>query len=122
MTLKKKIFSEDGETIFDEIVIYKKGNYWQFRVWLENKKHAGKSLKTKKKTVAREKAKDLYLAIYSKLQEGNKFFSMTSQEGVDAYFKERYNDVIEGLIVEKIHRVSGYHLDKFLAFVGKRIN
>ena len=122
MTLKKKIFSEDGETIFDEIVIYKKGNYWQFRVWLENKKHARKSLKTKKKTVAREKAKDLYLAIYSKLQEGNKFFSMTAQEGVDAYFKERYNDVIEGLIVEKIHRVSGYHLDKFLAFVGKRIN
>ena len=122
MTLKKKIFSEDEETIFDEIVIYKKGNYWQFRVWLENKKHARKSLKTKKKTVAREKAKDLYLAIYSKLQEGNKFFSMTSQEGVDAYFKERYNDVIEGLIVEKIHRVSGYHLDKFLAFVGKRIN
>ena len=122
MTLKKKIFSEDEETIFDEIVIYKKGNYWQFRVWLENKKHARKSLKTKKKTVAREKAKDLYLAIYSKLQEGNKFFSMTAQEGVDAYFKERYNDVIEGLIVEKIHRVSGYHLDKFLAFVGKRIN
>ena len=122
MTLKKKIFSEDEETIFDEIVIHKRGNYWQFRVWLENKKHARKSLKTKKKTVAREKAKDLYLAIYSKLQEGNKFFSMTSQEGVDAYFKERYNDVIEGLIVEKIHQVSGHHLDKFLAFVGKRIN
>ena len=47
---------------------------------------------------------------------------MTSQEGVDAYFKERYNDVIEGLIVEKIHQFSGHHLDKFLAFVGKRIN
>ena len=39
MTLKKKIFSEDEETIFDEVVIYKRGNYWQFRVWLENEKN-----------------------------------------------------------------------------------
>ena len=76
MTLKKKIFSEDEETIFDEAVIYKRGNYWHFRVWLENeKKYARKSLKKTKKTIAREKAKDLYLTIYSKLQEWNKFFS-----------------------------------------------
>ena len=39
MTLKKKIFSEDEEKIFDEVVIYKRGNYWQFRVWLENEKN-----------------------------------------------------------------------------------
>ena len=49
ITLKKKIFSEDEKTIFDEAVIYKRGNYWHFRVWLENeKKYARKSLKTTK--------------------------------------------------------------------------
>ena len=121
MTLKKKIFSEDEETIFDEAVIYKRGNYWHFRVWLENeKKYASKSLKTTKKSEAKEKAKDLYLTIYSKLQEGNKFFSMTAQEGVDTYLKDRYNDVITGLIVKKRHQVLGQHLDKFLSFVGKK--
>ena len=67
------------------------------------KKYVRKSLKTTKKTVAREKAKDLYLTIYSKLQEGNKFFSMTVQEGVDTYLKEKYNNVIAGLIIEKWH-------------------
>ena len=67
------------------------------------KKYARKSLEITKKTIAREKAKDLYLTIYSKLQEGNKFFSMTAQEGIDAYLKERYNDVITGLIVERRH-------------------
>ena len=65
------------------------------------KKYARKSLKTTKKSEAKEKSKDLYLTIYSKLQEGNKFFSMTAQEGVDAYLKEKYNDMIEGLTVEK---------------------
>ena len=67
------------------------------------KKYARKSLEITKKTIAREKAKDLYLTIYSKLQEGNKFFSMAAQEGIDAYLKERYNDVITGLIVERRH-------------------
>ena len=67
------------------------------------KKYARKSLKITKKTTAREKAKDLYLTIYSRLQEGNKFFSMTAQEGIDAYLKERYIDVITGLIVERRH-------------------
>ena len=67
------------------------------------KKYARKSLEITKKTIAREKAKDLYLTIYSKLQEGNKFFSMAAQEGIDAYLKERYIDVITGLIVERRH-------------------
>ena len=34
--------------------------------------------------------------------------------------KERYNDVITGLIIEKRHQVLGHHSDKFLAFVGKK--
>ena len=67
------------------------------------KKYARKSLEITKKTIAREKAKNLYLTTYSKLQEGNKFFSMAAQEGIDAYLKERYNDVITGLIVERRH-------------------
>ena len=52
MTLKKKIFNEQEETIFDEAVIYKRGEYWQFRVWLEKeKKYVRQSLKTTKRNV-----------------------------------------------------------------------
>ena len=121
MTLKKKIFNEQEETIFDEAVIYKRGEYWQFRVWLEKeKKYVRQSLKTTKRNVAIEKAKDLYLAIYSKVQEGNKFFSMTSKEAVDEYLKERYNDVETGLIVVKRHEVLRQHLNHFLKFIGEK--
>ena len=61
MTVKKKKFNENEITIFDEALIYKRGEYWQFRMWLEDgKKHARRSLKTKKETEAKELAKSLY--------------------------------------------------------------
>lgn len=34
MALKKQSFSEDEITIFDEAIIYKRGDYWHFRMWL----------------------------------------------------------------------------------------
>ncbi len=121
MTAKKKKFNENELTIFDEALIYKRGENWHFRMWLEDeKKYARRSLKTKKETEAKELAKSLYLKIYSKIQQGDKFFSMSAQEGVDAYLKERYNDVIIGLIVKKRHKSLSQHLKHFLNFVGEK--
>jgi|GEM_PF-4265052 len=34
MALKKVKFETDEEAIFDEAVIYKRGEYWQMRMWL----------------------------------------------------------------------------------------
>ena len=34
MPLKKHSFNDDEEAIFDEAVIYKRGEYWQMRMWL----------------------------------------------------------------------------------------
>ncbi len=34
MPLKKHSFNDDEEPIFDEAVIYKRGEYWQMRMWL----------------------------------------------------------------------------------------
>ena len=66
MTVKKKKFNENEITIFDEALIYKRGEHWQFRMWLEDeKKYARRSLKTKKETEAKELAKSLYFKIYS---------------------------------------------------------
>ena len=51
MTAKKKKFNENEITIFDEALIYKRGEHWHFRMWLEDeKKYARRSLKTKKET------------------------------------------------------------------------
>jgi len=47
MALKKQSFSEDEIGIFDDAIIYKRGNYWHFRMWLAGEgKYARKSLKT----------------------------------------------------------------------------
>jgi len=39
LALKKQHFAEGEIPIFDEACIYKRGEYWQFRMWLpkENK-------------------------------------------------------------------------------------
>ena len=58
MPLKKLAFTDDEEAIFDEAVIYKRGDYWQMRMWLsKEKKYARFSLKTRNKTTAIDKAK-----------------------------------------------------------------
>ena len=89
-------------------------------MWLEDeKKYARRSLKTKKETEAKELAKSLYLKIYSKIQQGDKFFSVSAKEGVDAYLKERYNDFVTGLIVKKRYKSLEQNLKHFLNFIGK---
>ena len=53
MSLKKKEFDTDEEAIFDDAVIYKRGDYWQFRMWLsKERKYAGLSLKTRSRSTA----------------------------------------------------------------------
>ena len=58
MALKKQQFAEGEIAIFDEAFIYKRGEYWQFRMWLpKENKYARKSLRTRSETTAIEKGK-----------------------------------------------------------------
>ena len=34
MPLKKKVISLEEVSIFDEAIVYKRGDYWHFRMWL----------------------------------------------------------------------------------------
>jgi hypothetical protein len=53
MVLKKKVYDADEEAIFDEAVIYKRVDYWQFRMWLpRERKYARLSLKTRNRSTA----------------------------------------------------------------------
>jgi len=48
LALKKQHFAEGEIAIFDEACIYKRGEYWQFRMWLpKENKYARKSLRTR---------------------------------------------------------------------------
>ncbi|GEM_PF-4662631 len=47
MVSKKKRFGDDEIPIFDDGCIYKRGDYWHFRLWLKaENKYARKSLGT----------------------------------------------------------------------------
>ena len=64
MALKKQQFAEGEIAIFDEACIYKRGEYWQFRMWLpKENKYARKSLRTRSEATAIEKGKAAYLGV-----------------------------------------------------------
>ncbi|KAF0815181.1 hypothetical protein IGB42_00258 [Andreprevotia sp. IGB-42] len=61
MSLKKNVFSDDEIEIYDGALIYKRGEYWQMRMWLEKeKKYARFSLKTRNRDTAEDKAKKFF--------------------------------------------------------------
>ena len=71
VALKKQNFAEGEIAIFDEACVYKRGEYWQFRLWLpKENKYARKSLRTRSESTAIESGKAAYLEIYGNLQKG----------------------------------------------------
>jgi integrase len=120
VVLKKQQFAEEEIAIFDEAVIYKRGEYWQFRMWLgKEKKYARKSLRTRNQNTAVERGKAAYLEIYSNLQQGKAYFSITTKEGVELYLNFRKRDVELGHIVSGRLATIATHLQHFLGFIGK---
>ena len=62
MALKKMSFSEEEIAIFDHAIIYKRDEYWQFRMWLAGEgKYARKSINTRSRSTAIDKGKEFYL-------------------------------------------------------------
>ena len=102
MALKKQHFAEGEIAIFDEACIYKRGEYWQFRMWLpKENKYARKSLRTRSEATAIEKGKAAYLEIYANLQQGKSYFSITTKEGVEKYLSFRMEAIQQQMVEAK---------------------
>ena len=102
MALKKQQYSDEEIAIFDEAVIYKRGAYWHFRMWLKGEgKYARKSLRTRSKTTAVEKGKAAYLEIYANLQHWLEFI------GKDTKLKELERTDCEDYFHERMKRSNG---------------
>ena len=120
MSLKKQTFASGEIAIFDDAIIYKRGEFWQFRMWLVGEgKYARKSLKTRNESTAREKGKDCYLELLSNQKAGKKYFSLTTKEGVEKYLASREHDVETGQIVIGRLGTIKTHLGHWLGFIGK---
>jgi hypothetical protein len=100
MALKKAEFNDDEVPIFEEALVYKRGEYWQMRMWLAKEhKYARFSLKTRKRATAIDKAKLHYHELMAGQLQGKSYFSITTRMGVEMYLEHRKKDVTNGYIV-----------------------
>jgi integrase len=120
MMLKKTEYADDEIPIYDEAVIYKRGDYWQMRMWLgKEKKYARFSLKTRNKDTAIDKAKKQYHILVGMEMAGKTYYSLTTKQGVELYLEQRKKDIEAELITEGRWRTIYTHLQHWLKFIGK---
>ena len=124
MTLKKKTFVEGEEIlIYDEAVIYKRGDIWQFRYWLEKeRRYVRLSLKTKNQVSAIETAKKHFVKIKSETDSGKTYYSKTAKDGVLMYLEYRKGHIDSRTtksIVKGRYGTIRAHLEHWLDFIER---
>jgi integrase len=123
MTLKKKIFAEGEILIYDEAVIYKRGDIWQFRYWLEKeRRYVRLSLKTKNQVSAIETAKKHFVKIKSETDSGKTYYSKTAKDGVLMYLEYRKGHIDSRTtksIVKGRYGTIRAHLEHWLDFIER---
>ena len=63
---------------------------WQFRMWVSNeKRYYEKSLRTKRRVEAIDKAEEMYFDLQNELKDGRKLFSVSIAEAVAIYLEHR---------------------------------
>ena len=112
----------DGEEIriFNDAIIYRRGEHWQFRLWLKREnKYARKSLNTRNRATAIERGRDFYLELYANLKQGKTYFSIDAKKGVEMYLLHRQRDVDAKLIVKGRLATIRAHLKNWLDFIHR---
>lgn len=119
MVSKKKRFGDDEIAIFDDGCVYKRGEYWHFRLWLKaENKYARKSLGTTNRATALERGKVIYLELLGNQQNGKKYFSLNAKEGVRLFLEQRKRNIGLGISEGRLGTITT-HLNHWLDFIGR---
>lgn len=119
MALRKHKNAKNEIIIFDEAVMYKRGDNWHFRMWMtKDQKYVRKSLETQNTDVATAKAKKLFLSLFADHEAGKSYFSLTVEQGVERYLEYRKSDVAGGFIVADRLVTIRSHLLHWKDFIG----
>jgi len=120
MPTKKVKLNGTEIAIFNDAIIYKRGEYWQFRLWLtKERKYARFSLQTRNESTARDKAELHYHQLKALALSGKTYYSKTTKEGVRLYLEQRQKDLEAGLIVKGRLSTIKTHLEHWLNFIGR---
>jgi len=93
---------------------------WQFRMWVSNeKRYYEKSLRTKRRAEAIDKAEEMYFDLQNELKDGRKLFSVSIADAVAIYLEHRKIDVRTKEIVEGRWVTIRAHLKHFIEYVGE---
>jgi len=98
----------------------KSGKFWSLSCWIrEERKCFRRSLRTKNLDEAKEIGRKTYLQLIGNIQAGNKVFSKTARELVDAFVKHKQDEANAEIITQERVTTIRISLNKwFLAFVG----
>ena len=114
---RKTEYKEDT-TAFADGCMYKRRDYWQFRLWLDKeKKYVRKSLRTRKRTEAVELGKELYLELFADMKQGKSYYNITSEKAAEKYLAARKHDCEMGLIAASRYKTLKSHLKHWVAFI-----
>jgi integrase len=121
---KKAIRISDAFDLMDgEIRIYRtthSGDVWQMRMYVaDEKRYVRKSLKTRDKTLAIERAKKEFIFYQAKIQNGEKLFSITTQDLVNRYRLFEQERLDGQQISEGRFSNIKTHTNRYLEFVTK---
>lgn len=120
MVLRKHKNAQNEIKIFDEAIIHRRGEVWHFRMWLtREQKYVRKSLQTTNADVATDRAKKLYLSLFAEQEAGKTYYSLTVEQGVERYLKNREGDVAAKLIVPQRLVTIRSHLQHWQDFIGR---
>ena len=116
----KKVKTNGTEvTLFDDAVIYKRGEYWHFRYWLsKERKYARISLKTTNLNTAKQKAKGQYHELKAKEYAGVTHFSKTAKDGVAMYLAKREKEININITKGRFSTIKT-HLEHWLNFIKR---
>ena len=107
MTLKKKQFSDEEIPLFDNAVLYKRGEFWQMRMWLPNeRKYARFSLKTRSKSTAIDKAESHYYELKVMEKQGKSYFSITTKMGVEMFLEYKKKEIGTHIVAGRYKTIS----------------
>lgn len=95
---------------------------WQFRCWIsEEKAYVRKSLKTKDRHLAVQKAEDLYMQLATRVRGGEKLFGAKIEEAIQPFLQFKKTQIGVGdkyTIVKGRYDTIKSHLQHFVDYIG----
>lgn len=118
----KKVKTNGSEiAVFEDAVIYKRGEYWQFRMWLtKERKYVRLSLGTTNLNTAKEVAKGHYHELKAKEYAGVTHFSKTAKDGVAMYLAQREKHIGVNITKGRFSTIKT-HLEHWLNFIKRDV-